>query len=98
MSKTLRMDEIKNSVASVAKDYNVKTVLLFGSYANGTPTPESDIDLMVDFGKRPTSLFKIAGFKTKVENLVEKQVDIVPLPLAETSFLNISSGVLLYGI
>lgn len=38
---------IKNLIANVAKHYNVDQIYLFGSYANGKATPESDIDLFM---------------------------------------------------
>jgi predicted nucleotidyltransferase len=34
-------------VAEVARQFQPERVVLFGSYAYGTPTPDSDVDLLV---------------------------------------------------
>lgn len=39
--------DIKNSVRKIVKSYNPEKIILFGSYANGDPTPESDVDLLI---------------------------------------------------
>ena len=44
------IDEIKFIVVSIAKTYGVSSVSLFGSYANGTATSDSDIDFIIDKG------------------------------------------------
>ena len=46
------IDEISRRVAPVAKSYGLPAVYLFGSYARGEATPESDIDLLVDIAGR----------------------------------------------
>lgn len=38
------IEELKNIIAKVAYDYNVQKVMLFGSYFNGNPSGESDIN------------------------------------------------------
>ena len=45
------ISEIKEIVSDVAKKYGVKKAALFGSYCNGDPTPQSDIDLLIDKGE-----------------------------------------------
>ncbi len=32
----------------IAKEFHPKRVILFGSYAHGSPTPDSDVDLLVE--------------------------------------------------
>jgi uncharacterized protein len=38
---------IDSIVATIRSTFNPDKILLFGSYANGTPTPDSDLDLLV---------------------------------------------------
>jgi len=38
-----------NYTQVIRQNYNPKQVILFGSYVNGTPTAESDIDIAVVF-------------------------------------------------
>lgn len=40
-------ETIKHVVAKIAKEYKPEKVILFGSYAWGTPSPDSDVDLFV---------------------------------------------------
>ena len=96
MEAILSLADIKTSAEQVARIYNLKEVTLFGSYANGKTTKESDIDLLVDFGPRPVSIYKVAGVKLKMEELTGKEVDVVPIPISKDSFLVIDKKVLLY--
>src|SRR5665647_1966335 len=40
-------DKILKEVTSIITQYGVKKIILFGSYAYGTPNENSDIDLLV---------------------------------------------------
>ncbi len=41
------MNEINDKVRVIVENFQPEKVILFGSYANGTPGPTSDIDLLV---------------------------------------------------
>ena len=41
------LDEIKAQVYLIVEKFNPKKIILFGSYANGKPTQESDVDLLI---------------------------------------------------
>ena len=96
MAQVLELAEIRSYVAQVAPSYDIHKVTLFGSYANGTRTNISDIDLLVDFGPNPVSIFKVSGFKVELEDLTHKEVDVVPLPLSKDTLLEIDKEVVLY--
>lgn len=53
---TLTTNEITNSVKEAAKEYPIKRVVLFGSYANGSFNENSDVDLIVEFDTEHVSL------------------------------------------
>jgi predicted nucleotidyltransferase len=40
-------DKIADIVKKIVSGYNPDKIILFGSYANGKPTEDSDLDLMV---------------------------------------------------
>ena len=40
-------ENILSEITDVLKQYGIEKIILFGSYANGTPNKYSDIDLMV---------------------------------------------------
>ena len=49
--------EIENTIKALLVRYNAEYALLFGSYARGEETPDSDIDVVVFGGKN----FKKSG-------------------------------------
>lgn len=51
---------------------------LFGSYSRGEQRPWSDIDILVQYDRvHPIGLFKIAGMKVDLEDLLGCEVDLV---------------------
>lgn len=46
----LTIDEIKKVVVKVGKKYGVKNAYLFGSYAKGQATEDSDVDILLNSG------------------------------------------------
>lgn len=73
----LTRERIIEAVRTAALEYPVKAVHLFGSYADGTATERSDVDLYVEFSQAPVSFFKVMGFRGRLEELLEKDVDVV---------------------
>lgn len=67
--------EISEIIKPIADEYGVKQVYLFGSYARGEATEESDVDLYISFNK-PIGL-SYCSFYSDVKNALEKQVDII---------------------
>jgi len=47
--QTVFFDELKARIAAALRPLTPKKVILFGSYAWGTPNPDSDIDLHSSF-------------------------------------------------
>jgi len=41
------MTDILEIAELIKRDFQPERIILFGSYANGTPTPDSDVDLLV---------------------------------------------------
>ena len=58
----LSMDEIKNIVRMLLQKYHAEYALLFGSYARGEATPDSDIDIIIVGGDGfiPRNIFALA--------------------------------------
>jgi len=72
--------EIKSVVSQIAKDYDVKSVKLFGSYADGRATAASDIDLLVEYNAPPT-LLNFLGLKEHLQDKLKIKVDLVKYPI-----------------
>ena len=88
---------IQQAVKRAAAEYPVKRVELFGSYANGTAGPGSDVDFLVEFAENPTSLLQICGFRETLAELLSVDVDIVKLPRKPDDGLEIGRTVRVYG-
>jgi len=93
--KILTIDEIKQAVKLVAQKYDIVKVEVFGSYANGAATEQSDVDFLVEFGTSP-SLLTIMGVKAEIEELLKHSVDIIKIPLAESCPVKIDKVVSIY--
>lgn len=95
----LTINQIKEAVTRLAKDYPIKSVQLFGSYANGCETESSDVDILVEFLHEPVSLLKFFGFQEELSESLGIPVDIVKYPLSEQTKrdLIIERTVQLYG-
>lgn len=75
-------DLIKGLIPKIQEYMKTKPILrawLFGSYSRGEETPESDIDILVDYDetKGIVSLFKIGGMLVDLSNLAGIKVDLV---------------------
>lgn len=47
MNAMIREAAIRDFAGAIARQFKPEKIILFGSYANGHPTPDSDVDLMV---------------------------------------------------
>jgi len=88
---------IKKTIAPIARSYGVKRIYLFGSYAKGNATENSDIDLLVEKGK-PMSLLKLSGMRQSVQEALDLSVDLVTTAGIEDAFYKEIAGteILLY--
>ena len=91
------LEMIQQAVQTAAMQYPVKSVELFGSYANGTADESSDVDFLVEFSENPTSLLHICGFRETLSELLNRDVDIVKLPRTQNDGLTIDRTVHIYG-
>ena len=78
--------KILEIVTPIAKKYCVETVWLFGSYARGEATEDSDIDLLIDGGKIRT-LFQFTALRLELEDALGKRVDLITTGNNDPSFL-----------
>ena len=67
---------IRAKICEYFKDKPVTRVWLFGSYARGEQTPESDIDLLINLSES-ISLFTHAGYVVDLEEILSRSVDVV---------------------
>lgn len=80
LSKETILQLIKQHKNELEKEYGIKELGLFGSYANGIPNDESDIDILIDFiesDHNQMSLFDFLDIKDKLEAILHHKVDLV---------------------
>lgn len=70
------IDTIKQKALPILKEAGVIRSSLFGSYVHGDNTENSDIDILVEV-PRGTGLFGFVGLKRKLEEVLQKKVDLV---------------------
>ncbi len=66
----------RERIRQIAAKYGAHNVRVFGSFARGEATSESDLDLLVEFEPN-RSLLDISGLKIELEELLKRKVDIV---------------------
>ena len=66
---------IRKHIKQLKEKYFVKRLGIFGSYSRGEETPESDIDILVEFSA-PVGL-EFFGLKNFLEKILAKNVDLV---------------------
>jgi predicted nucleotidyltransferase len=66
---------IQKTINRIAPEYGVKSVSLFGSYANGEANEDSDIDLVVELEK-PLG-FRRGRMCIEIESELGKPVDVI---------------------
>ena len=84
-----------NNIARLAKpilsSFGIKKAALFGSYASGHQSEDSDYDILVELGKK-MSLLEFIGLKQDLEEVLEKKVDLVQYKQIKSSLKNYILG------
>lgn len=66
----------RNTINALAAQNGAKNVRVFGSYATGLETPNSDLDLLVDL-EPGRDLLDLIGFKQAVEQALGVKTDVL---------------------
>ncbi len=92
----LSLDQIKKSAEEIAEKHPVKKLSLFGSYAAGNATEQSDVDLLIEFYSPSISLFTLSEIKIELESILKTEVDLIHAPIEEGSVIRIDEVVEIY--
>ena len=68
---------LKERMPELKEKFGVKNLYIFGSYVRGEQTPESDIDILVEFEKGKKTFKNYIGLKFYLEELFGLKVDLV---------------------
>jgi predicted nucleotidyltransferase len=96
--------DITDVVAQIVEHFHPQQVVLFGSYAYGTPTPDSDVDLLVVMEtplrhvEQAVEIRKAVDFPFPVDVLVRTPQHIAERVTIGDTFLReiLTKGVILY--
>ena len=75
MTKDKVVEILRANLQQLNIEYGVRRIGIFGSYAKGTHTTDSDVDLVVEF-ERPIGL-RFIEFSERIENLIGAKADIL---------------------
>lgn len=92
----LTLIDITTAVKTVAEEFSIKRVMLFGSYAEGRNTAESDVDLLIEFVMPAVSLFILADIKNRLDDILNVDVDIIHAPIPDNALIKPEKVVEIY--
>ncbi len=78
------LEILRNALPSLRQKYGVVRVGLFGSFAKGSPSPDSDVDLLVELEK-PLG-FEFVDLAEELEALLGRRVDLATFDSWKRSF------------
>jgi uncharacterized protein len=86
MTKVEILEKLRAGKADIQKKYPVSSLALFGSYARDEQTPESDVDLLVEFNG-PIG-WEIVDLVEDLEKLLDvKKIDLVTKKYVKPHYL-----------
>jgi predicted nucleotidyltransferase len=72
------LEQIKEIVEPIAIKYKLKAVWVFGSYARGEATEESDVDLLMDDSDSTIiGLLDLSRINRELEESIKLKVDLI---------------------
>ena len=83
--------EIFAVVRQLLKKYHAESAILFGSYARGEATKNSDVDLRVDKGNL-RGMFALGALYSDLEDSLGKDLDLLTTGSLDQRFLDQISG------
>ena len=75
-TKVYTIEELKRLIIPILIKYGVDKAYLFGSYARGEATSNSDIDILIKRGDI-RNLFELGGLYYELEKILSKNIDVI---------------------
>ena len=69
----------RDALAKLCQEHDVIRLRIFGSAARGEERPESDVDLIVDFGS-PKGFFQLLRLERRLGEFFDRSVELVTEP------------------
>ncbi len=68
--------EVRETIISVLEKHGAERIAIFGSYARGEATEDSDVDILVRF-EAPKSLFELVRIEDELKCALHRDVDLI---------------------
>jgi len=68
---------LRRHLPELRERYGVRTLGVFGSYVRGEQRGRSDLDILVEFGDKPVTLFDFVALEQELSRLLGVSVDLV---------------------
>ena len=70
--------ELQQKITPITRKYDIPAVYIFGSYARGQATEESDVDMLIDrTGSKIVTMFDMGALYSELNEKLGKSLDIV---------------------
>jgi len=96
----LTIAEIQKILSPIFKKNRIKKAILFGSYATGVATENSDVDLLIDDEGYIRGLM-LFGIRSEIEDALNREVDLVVkreiIPDSKIDLEIKNKGMVIYG-
>jgi len=73
------INKLKEHKNDLFKKYNIKSMGVFGSYARGEESSDSDVDILVEYSITP-DFFKFLDLEDELSEIFNKKIDLVTKP------------------
>ena len=87
--------ELKLTIVETLKELNPQEIAVFGSYARGEESADSDIDILISYNDA-VDFFQIVDAIRQLEDKIHVKVDLVSKSAASQKFLNSIETDLIY--
>ncbi|MCL2087399.1 MAG: nucleotidyltransferase domain-containing protein [Oscillospiraceae bacterium] len=78
------LKELSEKISPIARKYDIPTVYIFGSYARGDATDDSDVDVLIQRkGSKIVTMFDMGGLYNDLDEKLCKSLDLVTLEALE---------------
>jgi predicted nucleotidyltransferase len=71
------LKKLKTNAAKLKDEHHVSAIYIFGSFARGSSSSRSDVDILIDFSSSDIGLFEFVRLKNFLESILDRKVDLV---------------------
>ena len=82
-----QLEQYQKLILPVLKRYFIKRAAIFGSFAKGTTTADSDLDLLIE-PEKDFTIFKMIQLEDEISELLNRKVDLVEYSALKPSIKN----------